>query len=437
MITRITVENFKSYRQAELPLTPLTLLIGANASGKTNLIEAIRFLSLLAEGQHLDDLLASLRRSETVVRGDVHRLTHAEEDRFSVGCDLDDSAVGPWTSLGVSVFAVGGRLRIAEEGVRSSDGDTLYHTVADPDGASFFTGEGALEVMYQDPPTDTAGRLETSASRAVFSHLSLPLTPKRYMGHSLPRVLEAYRSRIRGIQFVNPIPARMRGASDVLDRVLAEDGQNLASVLLALDEDSRTGEVLDFVRDVPEEEVTLIDFAQWPSGEVTFQLEENFGGQHAMQPATVLSDGTLRVLAIAAAVLSVPEGSLVVMEEVDNGVHPSRVSQLLRNIRRVATERKLTVLVTTHNPALLDTLPDEAVPDVVACYRDPEEGDSRLVRLAELTEYPELVARGPLGRLMTQGILERTLKHRQSEEERRAEAIRQTEEFLSRMGHGS
>ena len=99
----------------------------------------------------------------------------------------------------------------------------------------------------------------------------------------------------------------------------------------------------------------------------------------------------------------------------------------------MATERGLSILLTSHNPALLDTLPDAAVPDVVACYRDPDEGDSRLVRLAELVEYPELIARGPLGQLMTKGILERTLQHRQTEEERRAEASRRASNLIDQL----
>ena len=59
---------------------------------------------------------------------------------------------------------------------------------------------------------------------------------------------------------------------------------------------------------------------------------------------------------------------------------------------------------------MLDALPLEAIPDTVACYRDPVEGDSRLIRLEELESYPELVAQGPLGRLVTKGILDRFLK---------------------------
>jgi predicted ATPase len=135
-----------------------------------------------------------------------------------------------------------------------------------------------------------------------------------------------------------------------------------------------------------------------------------------------LSDGTLRVLAIAAALLSAPEGGLVVIEEIDNGVHPSRAGMLLQNILDVAHRRSLRVLLTTHNPALLDRLPTEAIPNVVCCYRDPQEGDSRLLRLEELPDYPELVARGPLGQLMTQGVLDHFLKNQRSPEEKKAQA---------------
>lgn len=55
-------------------------------------------------------------------------------------------------------------------------------------------------------------------------------------------------------------------------------------------------------------------------------LTESFGGQLKRYDASLLSDGTLRVLSIAAALLSAPVGTMVVIEEIDNGVHPSRHS---------------------------------------------------------------------------------------------------------------
>jgi len=82
------------------------------------------------------------------------------------------------------------------------------------------------------------------------------------------------------------------------------------------------------------------------------------------------------------------------------------------------------------HPALLDTLPTEAIPNVVCCYRDPDAGDSSLIRLEGLDTYPELVAEGPLGRLMTKGILDRyrysrplSVKDRTNAEQQRAQAL--------------
>jgi hypothetical protein len=110
---------------------------------------------------------------------------------------------------------------------------------------------------------------------------------------------------------------------------------------------------------------------------------------------------------------------MVVIEEIDNGAHPSRAHRLMRDIRAIASERKLRVLLTTHNPALMDALPDEALGDVVFCYRDPAEGDSRLVRLKDLERAPSLLAQGTLGDLVTRGVLDRFVKDRPAPDEER------------------
>ncbi len=152
------------------------------------------------------------------------------------------------------------------------------------------------------------------------------------------------------------------------------------------------------------------------------QLVESFGGVRREFESALFTDGTLRVLAIAAAMLSAPEGSLVVIEEIDNGVHPSRARHLLERIQTVAERRKLRVLLSTHNPAMLDALPDKAVPDVVFCYRDPVLGDSRMVRLGSLPDAPELLIQDTLGHLMTTGALERFVKTHQGPKARKEKA---------------
>jgi predicted ATPase len=158
-------------------------------------------------------------------------------------------------------------------------------------------------------------------------------------------------------------------------------------------------------------------------------LVESFGGVKTPRDAAVLSDGTLRALAVAAAILSVPEGTLVVIEEIDNGVHPSRARLLMSLLTRHAAQRRIRVVLTTHNPALLDEVPDTALPDTVACFRDRATGESRLVRLADMDEFAALVAQGSLGWLAKSGVLERYLKDAKSASQRAAEA-QQTLELL-------
>jgi len=216
----------------------------------------------------------------------------------------------------------------------------------------------------------------------------------------------------------------MRGYSPSVPTRLDGHGSNLSGVLYDIcEKQSQKEAVLSFVRGLPEQEIRDIDFLQTPRNEVMVRVTESFGGQEQTWDAPLLSDGTLRALAVAAAFLSAPEGSMVVMEEVENGVHPSRARMLIENIYKTARTRHVRALITTHNPALVDALPDEAIGDVVCCYRDHEEGDSRLVRLADLDRYPELVAQGPLGELMTRQVIDRFLKERADREERQARAM--------------
>ena len=433
MITSIRIGNFKSYRESSLPLAPLTLLIGANASGKSNALEAIRFLSWLAEGRRLPDILNSVQEEDVSIRGTMADLAH--DPRFPVvcGCSLDRRE---WYELETQVMIADEGARIVGEQVTGSSDTTFpLYTVAGP--ASGFSHE--IQVLYNNfAKGGKKPKIPCSDQQAVFTQLG---TPARFAsGHRraqqvIPEVVEEFRRSLGEILFLDPNPRRMRQYSFVIDRELKGDGSNLSSVLFALCREAHRKQLLlDFVSELPEQRFVDVSFLETPRNEVMLRMTESFGGRPRAWDAPLLSDGTLRVLAVAAAVLTAPEGSLVIIEEIDNGVHPSRAGLLLTNIEQVAQQRHLRVLLTTHNPALLDSLPPAAIPDVVACYRDPSEGDSRLLRLAELPEYPDLVARGPLGQLMTRGVLDYFLKHQRSPAEREADALDWLESLRAQVG---
>jgi predicted ATPase len=413
--------NFKSYREATLPLAPLSLLIGANASGKSNAIEGIRFLSWLAEGRRLDDLMSEVQSEDQRLRGTIQNLSYEGKNTFGFRCTTDIK-YGDEFVIEIHVSEEG--MNILAESVSYPGSTVPLYNIVEPGHA--FSHE--VQVQYNNfARGGKKPRIPCSDQQAVFTQLQ---TPARFAGgHEkaqkvVPSVVGQYRKLLEQILFLDPNPRAMREYSFVVDRLLKGDGSNLSSVLFDLcTKKNKKDEVLSFIRSLPEQDITEISFIKTPRNEVMVQLTESFGGKDHVWDVPVLSDGTLRVLAVAAALLSAPEGSLVIIEEIDNGVHPSRAGMLLENIQRVAESRGVRVLVTTHNPALMDALPIQAVPDVVCCYRDPEEGDSRLVRLEELQRYPELIAQGALGQLMTKGILDRYLKDRTKPEERKVQAM--------------
>jgi predicted ATPase len=203
------------------------------------------------------------------------------------------------------------------------------------------------------------------------------------------------------------------------DDKLKEDGSNLSAVLRSICQSlDGKSKILDFVKTLPEQDITDIEFILTPRNDVMVRLVESFGGKSIPMDAPLLSDGTLRVLAIAGALLRAEEKSTVFIEEIDNGVHPSRAKHLIDQIRSVGVERNLTIVATTHNPALLDAIPDEELENVSCCFRSETNGSSQIQRIGDLDRYPELIVQGTLGELVTSNVIDRYLRDRSTPDDR-------------------
>lgn len=429
MLTAITLDNFKSYKSARVPLASLTVLIGANASGKSNAIEAMRLLAWLAQGQKLSAIQYAANSEDRVLRGRIRDLPFRNDDSFGLGCESD---LPEWNHLNM-------RITLREDGLHITE-ETLTHPGS------------AVPLYYLDQPSTGRGtdvsvaynnfarggkkpHVTCSDQLAIFTQLTTPApfnASHLVSKQTIPGTTSSYERWLSTMLFLDPVPAAMREYSFPSERRLRGDGSNLSGVLFNLwgSDESATAEpfaqqrqdILSFIQSLPEQDISGLSFLQEPRGGVMCSLSETFGGQPTSYDASLLSDGTLRVLAIAAAMLSAEEGSLVVIEEIDNGVHPSRARRLLERIGAIAERRRLRVLLSTHNPALLDALPDSALPSVVFCYRDVNDGSSRLTRLMDVPDYPELIAQGSLGELVTTGLLERFVKQHRTTADRKARA---------------
>ena len=432
MLAEVKIEQFRSYRKASLKLGPLTVLIGANAAGKSNALEAVRLLSWIASGNRLSAIRHALQDTDQTIRGRISDLGFRQGRSFSLACETTDVNWGSY-SVWLDVRE-GDELHISDERVTGgySSWAPLFEVITPSKGAL-----GDMSVAYNN--FARGGRkpqIVCSDQMAVLCQLMS--SARFYPGHkkaqtTIPAVTRRIHQQLSTITFLDPRPSLMRGYSFKSEQRLTETGGNLSGVLHNLcQREGAREQVLELVRALPEQDIQEIDFIETPRGEVMVALTETFGGHATRYDATLLSDGTLRVLAIAAAILSAP-GGLVVIEEIDNGVHPSRAGRILHHVSRIAKERDLRVLISSHNPALLDALPDDAVPHVVFCYRDPDDGSSRLIRLDDVPDYPELIAQGPVGHLMTRGILDRFVKEHPGPEQRKQRAQAWLHELRSQV----
>jgi len=222
--------------------------------------------------------------------------------------------------------------------------------------------------------------------------------------------------QLQRIFILDPIPSHMRNYSIFSDKIQA-DGANIAGVLAALPQDRKQEVeviVTRYLKQLPERDIQRV----WtePVGkfgtDAMLYCEEHWSDNSATNIVDLrgMSDGTLRFLAIITALLTQEKYSLLVVEEVDNGLHPSRAHVLIQMLRELAKQRTIDIIVTTHNPAILDALGNRMVPFMSVVHRDRITGASTITLLEKLDLLPKLMAAGTLGRLATQGQIESALK---------------------------
>ncbi len=263
-------------------------------------------------------------------------------------------------------------------------------------------------------------------------------------------VVEGIKRYLRSSFIFDPNPKLMRKYERIGNNVLLKDGSNLSAVLydlsipkvglsqvglrrprkenaqkqMSLNEsikvDDRTykkdsiSKILNWIRQVPQEPYLDIEFVTTKLNDVTFGFKEP--SNNFLADAKLLSDGTLRSLAVLTALETVADDSRVVIEEFDNGLHPSRVNILTDAIMSCCKSKNLNVLVTTHNPASLNALEPEQMKAVVMCIWDSRLDSFNLITLSELPRFEQLLEKGNLGDLVTKDILKSHLKPQFEEE---------------------
>ena len=422
MISKFQFTNWKSHRVSTLYIDPLTILIGTNASGKSNALDALLFLNRVAMGAQLTAALQG-DSTQVALRGGIEWAARRPGNTFSLEVTvraneqmdyeyrLDGRVHGNRCDL-LAEQLIRIKYRASKEGTRSSESGriNLFTTDACDDSSPTIVARLYNEKRGSPRPL--------SRANAVIYQL-MGQKPRKEIEEGVAAVLEA----LKNIFVLDPIPSHMRSYSALSER-LEPDASNIAGVLAALPaarKEDIESTLTRYASELPEKDIRKV-YAE-PVGkfasDAMLYCDEHWGNSHknAAVDARGMSDGSLRFLAILTALLTRPNGSLLIIEEVDNGLHPSRAKLLLRMLKEVGGEREIDVLVTTHNPALLDAVGTEMVPFISVAHRDPTTGDSLLTLLEDIADLPKLLAQGTVGRLSSRGLIEASLHPEQGKKE--------------------
>ena len=194
---------------------------------------------------------------------------------------------------------------------------------------------------------------------------------------------------------------RYGAAADI--KVMGNRGENFACIVRHICGDPKTkGAYLNWLRELRPHEVDDVTTLTGAVGEPMFALKES-----AREfPAPVLSDGTLRFAAMAAAFFQPGMPRLLTIEEVENGIHGSRLRLLLELFRSQTVAAKTQLLATTHSPLLLTWLKPEEYETTFLCKRDEETGESRILPLTHVPHFNEVMGKQPITELFAEGWME-------------------------------
>jgi predicted ATPase len=352
-LSRVEIHAFRSLYAAELSLKPLTLIIGPNASGKSNLFKALRFL-------HVG------------VAGDV-------KEWRDYDAQWDDLLWYGKTDEGARPSGIDLTITFGESAIE-------YHA-AFHNGGTIQVGLERVVMLGAQPPTPKV-RMER-VNEEVTLHNSLAVAV-RSPGFLVLRDIGPGRQdatsqfiyqKIAGWRFFAVDPARARESRFVPPDPtevppLEADASNLSAFLYALrrlrPHDFEA--VLDAVHrsiDLPQDILVEHD-AERGGRQARYRfIETPFGAERPIPPES-MSDGTIRLLAHMALLLADETVKLACLEEPDSGLHPSLMLHLADALRQAAAERQ--VIATTHSPELMD------------CFDLNEEKDLLQVYVAERNE---------------------------------------------------
>ena len=414
MITSIRLVNFKNFADETLRVGPFTIIVGANASGKSNIRDAFRFLHGIGRGYTLAEIIGGKygpggQLEWAPIRGAADEIIRFGQHAFSLEVEVKEGRYsGSRYSIEVSMDKTRpGLFRVTREELHS--GWMAVYT-SHPGGND--------PVTAQDDDTHLLLRMEKTRDQRKYGHRIAvrPDQPALTQLREHRRVIKDHKDRAENIirilanmRFLDLVPDQMRKPAFPGQTVLGDGGENLPTVLREICDDPGRREVLaEWTRELTPMDVQDFEF---PADRITGLIQLVFQeANHRKVSAYGASDGTLRFLAMLAALLGSKAGSLYFFEEIDTGIHPARQSLLLELIEGQTARNGVQILTTTHAPDLLTFASDSTFENMSVVCRLEDTHDAIIRPVAELPNARELRTAGRgLGGLLAEGWMETAL----------------------------
>ena len=398
MITSLRLVNFKNFADETLKVGPFTVIVGANASGKSNIRDAFRFLHGIGRGYTLAEILGGKygpggQMEWEPIRGApnevirLHRSTRPRVGDFSIEIEQE-----------TEMEKISYSIQVRFNPRRRSEGFRVRGELLKTGSNNIYTIGTGSSGSHRTVSIDEDIQQRVFVSRAQPALTQFLESDSRWSQQPHDSELSTY-AQLGHMRFLELSPNRMREPSILGSGILGDFGQNLPTTLeLVCADPDQKRTMMSWIAELTPMDVSDFEFPRDPSGRIHLQIVERNGRRVSAYSA---SDGTLRFLAILAALLSPNRGGIYFFEEIDTGIHPARLWLLLDFIERQTAKGDVQVITTTHSPALLTWMSDKTFENTSVVYRDDYWSDSVIRPIADLYNLRELRKSNTLGDLFT------------------------------------
>jgi len=391
MFKELYLTNFKNFEQSTLKLGHMTLLLGTNASGKSNLREAFRFLHGIGRGYVLADIIGTKYGEGgdlqwRGIRGGFAELSYRKNRSVEVGVRIQPPFSKSDLIYRIEIepgFPSTGRARVIRESLYDQD-EMLFdsHPTQLP---PIQEDSQSLQVRIKPGGKFRKGHLERfSVTQSVLSQIESVLEEKKRTdanGEQVSLTTKWLMSSFASMRFLDLSPDSMRLPSFPGQVVLGDRGENLSTVLQAICEDSAKKRAMtEWLRELTPMDASDFEFPTDLTGRTLLTLVEKSGQRISGYSA---SDGTLRFLAMIAALLGPEPAKFYFFEEIENGIHPTRIHLLMDLIEQRVKQGDVQLVATTHSPQLLRMANLETRLHASLIYRLSEKDTANILRLSD------------------------------------------------------